>query len=457
MVVESEVVEVVTEWQKRKSSLIEAIDAVKRAVDSQNSAGEYRYEVVSKLSELLLHLKTFGEGHFNYFHDLFVDPSKESKDYPPEYVYSLILDQISFDLTVIEQAANQRLSQSPKLYNTLKKADGMAKLALAPAFNDFELGDTIFITYFQKSASIRVIPYASVALIGIPYTTLTESRDFLAIPHEVGHYLYWRGEVNGRSLQQVLTQAVSKNTDWFDWLEEIFADVFGCLVAGPVIALSFQDLQLRRTPADFIEDDGEHPVPILRPNIYTQVLKEFFGNNWGSNLDLRWNGDGTSTGKGKRHKRAENNELKFRDKQDQRVNKPVNEIVSTRAASKDRDSTGKSIDIMVDKILATLSSKNADKLPPRSAQDAWWLTYLRTANSVETLYNEFASQVQNYSAEEVTLGSLNPKTFNELLPGWVALGKQLRNPQRNPEWLPILHAGGWVTRGPICEGSGTCD
>jgi hypothetical protein len=72
-------------------------------------------------------------------------------------------------------------------------------------------------------------------------------------------------------------------------LEEIFADVYGCLVAWPAIALSFQDLQLQETPAAFITSDHEHPVPVLRPGIYTKVLgaqKDFAP--WAERLDVRW-------------------------------------------------------------------------------------------------------------------------------------------------------------------------
>jgi hypothetical protein len=220
---------------------------------------------------------------------------------------------------------------------------------LEPVLAHFKLEGTRLITYFQKNVSIRVIPYASVALIGIPYTTINASKDFLAIPHEVGHYLYWKGIVNGHTIQQELSISVPKNPAWcFDWLEETFADVYGCLIAGPTIALSFQDLQLRRTPKEFIKNDEEHPVPILRPNIYNKVLKGYFGI-WGSKLDVRWNGKiGESSGK--RQKRKIENAFKHRNKHD----KPVEEAISTAAASRDSAATTKPVDRMIANILTVL-------------------------------------------------------------------------------------------------------
>jgi hypothetical protein len=92
---------------------------------------------------------------------------------------------------------------------------------------------------------------------------------------------------------------------FFRWIEEIFADVYGCLIAGPLIALDFQDLQLTVSKEQFTKDDGEHPAPVLRPYIYTRVLERLEEDgllplsgvpeeerlqSWSGNLEARWNG-----------------------------------------------------------------------------------------------------------------------------------------------------------------------
>jgi hypothetical protein len=95
----------------------------------------------------------------------------------------------------------------------------------------------------------------------------------------VGHYIFRDGRVrDGRFADSRFSATLySQNAHqpvWFTaWLEEIFADVYGCLVAGPVIALESQALNIEDTQAAFLADDGEHPVGVLRPFIYLSVLK----------------------------------------------------------------------------------------------------------------------------------------------------------------------------------------
>jgi hypothetical protein len=108
----------------------------------------------------------------------------------------------------------------------------------------------------------------------------TVSRDLLAIPHEIGHHLFWKGQMPGKKrtiykhMQKQLKRAQIRKWDWRRaWLEEIFADAFGCLVAGPVMALSFQELLTDNPPAQFKEDTGHHPIPALRPYIQTKILR----------------------------------------------------------------------------------------------------------------------------------------------------------------------------------------
>jgi hypothetical protein len=159
--------------------------------------------------------------------------------------------------------------------------------------------DSIPVTYFQKSPSIRVIPYATVALIGLPYWYVSEPEVLLAVPHEVGHYVFWNGREPGRSgahgrrcyLFHRLPQLAvnSKLPQWSrKWLEEAFADVFGGRLAGAMIALDFQDIQLPFADRLFVKDDGEHPAPFVRPLIYTSTLRRMGYGDWAAALERRW-------------------------------------------------------------------------------------------------------------------------------------------------------------------------
>lgn len=272
---------------------------------------------------LLKALQAFAESQFNFFHigfygrdedaDKEIGPKEpyleESKSFLPEYVLRTTLYQIEYDLSVIKQVIDQRQNGSEGEKLALKQADVLAYHALKPAIDDVEndddanlLANTAVITYFSKVASVRVIPYAPIALIGMPYSAIdtfvdgvlveaangdapidkigqnseTNVRDFLAIPHEIGHYVYWHGRLGNSRLAIALSNRLSKQPEWLErWLEEIFADIYGALIVGPTMALNFQELQKDFfKPTEFIEDDDKHPIPAIRPYIYTYILSK---------------------------------------------------------------------------------------------------------------------------------------------------------------------------------------
>jgi hypothetical protein len=245
------------------------------------------------LSHLVTHLQAFGDKQFNFFLKGFIPQIKPillpSGVFQPEYVFSATLDQISHDLEVIQRAANARLPICPKrMRDTLDIADKLAWKYLKPALdaNLVEEGTTV-LTYFQKSPSIRLIPYAPVALIGIPPTAILRSRenttddtlvaqDLLTTAHEVGHYVYRHGTFNGKPIYRELADRINNiHPECKHWLEEICADTFCLLSGGAVTALSSQDLALHYySLTEFFKDDGEHPPPKWRPYIYVKVLKE---------------------------------------------------------------------------------------------------------------------------------------------------------------------------------------
>lgn len=262
---------------------------------------------IQNIANLVTCLKVFAKDQFAFFYNGFsadnISPEKLigsrknelklSREFPSEYVFSVTLYQIAEDLEVIRRVASQRLSQDTGL--DLRTADQLAWNALQPMITagllpPYENGlSPTVMTYFQKSASIRMIPYAPVALIGVPFSAQSVGRDYLAIPHEVGHYVYRHGRLKGQPIPQVLGKKLLELPEPSPryvqrWKEEIFADVYGCLVGGPVVALSFRDLALQssrvtlvQTPGEYLygqltEDDGVHPTAVLRPYLYTKVL-----------------------------------------------------------------------------------------------------------------------------------------------------------------------------------------
>lgn len=269
-------------WQTRWQGMSDSIEHWLAAAD----AGQQQFERQDTLLSLLASLQAFGKSQMDFFlQGLAEDPSyrlEPSARYPWEYVFRTTVDQIGFDMDVLLRAAQQRMSSlmSKKLLATLDLADRLGYLALQPAF-DHGLIDrrTAVVTYFQKAVNVRLTPYAPVTLIGIPFSAVDSPRDLLAIPHEVGHFVFREGRIrSGRFADSRFSAALysrfAYQPAWFsDWLEEIFADVYGCLVAGPAIALSFIELVTDDPVDDFVKQDHEHPAPAVRPQGYFSTLQ----------------------------------------------------------------------------------------------------------------------------------------------------------------------------------------
>ncbi|WP_420628411.1 hypothetical protein [Candidatus Leptofilum sp.] len=246
---------------------------------------------------LLKSLRAFGQSHFNYFFSGLLlerpnlnDPKEE---FPVDSVLRSIIDQIAYDFELISKALHQRLPpyHNEKRGETLQNASRLGRIALLPAIRAGFIEKTEVLTYFQKSYSVRVIPYSNVAIVGVPFTALELPRDYLAIPHETAHHIYRHGSFNDKAisshLKNDLKQAFKKEDLQFrkylrNWVEEIFADIYGCLIAGPVMAVNFQELQLDDPLVEFAKSyiDYEDPVPIVRPDIYTKVLANSGQRKW---------------------------------------------------------------------------------------------------------------------------------------------------------------------------------
>ncbi|CAG0935047.1 hypothetical protein TFLX_03871 [Thermoflexales bacterium] len=281
-------------WDDRWRALNLAIDTMFKDYGQVPDAPRLK-----TLRPLLLCLREFAGKRFADFHTGFLSQRLETwPDFPPDAVLSSILDQLGADVAVIDRAILQRVSGTSLMKERLALADRLAWSALQLAGNagllPAEKRPTV-VTYFQKSPNIRVIPYAPVALVGIPYSCQQLDRDLLAIPHEIGHYVFAHGSYYQQPLRKhlkaQLAEVVSTRQNGYyqrllNWLEEIFADVYGVAVSGPVMALDFQDLQLHAGRSGFITDDNDHPVPVLRPRIHAQVLRKREPESWTAWADV---------------------------------------------------------------------------------------------------------------------------------------------------------------------------
>ncbi len=256
-------------------------------------------------------------------------------------------------VTAVETAILQMGTRS-KQAQTLIYADIMAKSALEAAdvlieggANNWQTNATLeVVSYFSEGMQVRILPYyPQVILIGVPFSSgfseweeeswknresifdaETEKKpagkkpqstasklaqipwEYLSIPHEIGHYLFWNGDefdADGRrigSLDAKLRNTLNDSlgigkADWrYHWLEELFSDVFGCLLMGPMAGLHLQVILSDAPEADWFLDNGHHPIPAVRPYINSLILQRLqhkFGINFSNaiaQLNTNWDG-----------------------------------------------------------------------------------------------------------------------------------------------------------------------
>ncbi len=404
------------------------------------------------LQSLVQCLRDFANHHFHYFYDGFHATPQSlapSSDFPEAYVYSVILNQIGHDLEVISRAIQQRDTGSAAMSDTLlRKADKLAALALQPAMDQGLLpSETVALTYFEKSPAVRVVPYTHIALIAVPFTSMAINRDLLAIPHEAGHFVFWHGGCRDmNSAKPIYQLALEKLRDkqivaedsplfrvWYHWLEETFADVYGCLIAGPVLAQDFQDLQLHTSRQEFLEGDSIHPVPAMRPFIYQQVLNSRAASNkafdaWARILGLAWISELNNKHGGETVKLPEEMGVQAAPDSEIKIN------VLTAAFTLPRRMA-----VLVDIALGILANIPASD----------WTGGALTGD----LY-------QNFQANIAALPNLTRDLFDRLdwnkwlldlkadSAGWYTANSVGPKKEQDPDWLPVLMAGGWTTDGP---------
>ncbi len=288
------------------------------------------------LDALLTCLDAFAHKQWAFFHNGFERNGGNnkkgylsySKRYPEELVYRATLDQIAFDLEVVQKAFTQslRVGNSPEALKAIRLADKYVAFLLNLVDTPDEsrretapqlINKTAAVTYMGKSFQARIVPYAPVALIGVP-TTIVHSldydtkgmlcldengepypedfsgekichdaqgvpnprlnvRDFLAISHEVGHYIFRHGAIKVGTRDMSVSRAVYNLTPslpaWLDdWVEEIFSDVFAAVTAGGAAGETAREIQLDNDPARLLAYDAHYPFGALRPYIYSDVL-----------------------------------------------------------------------------------------------------------------------------------------------------------------------------------------
>lgn len=228
--------------------------------------------------------------------------------FPLEFLIEATARQVSFDMDVFLRAVNHRetATATAAMRETLDAADRLATDAILPAVRHALVEPTVMLTYFQKSPTIRLMPYVPLALIGIDFSALGDHTRLLAIAHETGHHVYRQVTANytahlDEQIAAMATPAPASSA-WPTWLlaweEEIFADIYAALVAGPAAALALHEIIQTGARASLVEDDGDHPLDALRPQILHTTLRTMAAQASGDRrkklsaaadaLDARW-------------------------------------------------------------------------------------------------------------------------------------------------------------------------
>lgn len=223
---------------------------------------------------------------------------------------------IAGDIEIVQRAIVQRVHEldengryNPSMQATaLQITDMLALMALKPFQHLLPSKTEITpITFFSQETHIRSVPYCDdVLLIGIRYDQVLQDLEndetpppfeLLAIPHEIGHYVYQRANIDAEDnnvdtlIKEEFSQpprsvsgsaqsgfaAVAeklplKNERHRKWCEEIFSDICGCIVAGPLVALSLLSILVARTEEANKNEQGEHPTGDIRPYILKEIL-----------------------------------------------------------------------------------------------------------------------------------------------------------------------------------------
>jgi hypothetical protein len=442
-------------WKNRWMALKEHIAYWQTNLKTQSQP---QIERQVTLTQLLANLENFGESQMNFFlKGLGDEPTyrlEPSAEYPWDYVFRTTIDQISYDLDVLVRAIQQRMPHNgpPAARKTLALADQLAYQALLPALEHRLVdSDTTVVTYFQKSVNVRLIPYGPVFLIGIPVSAIRNPRDLLAIPHEVGHYVFRDGRVrNGRfadsRFSATLYSRYARQPDWFNlWLEEIFADIYGCLIAGPVIALSFMGLVTDDPVSEFTQMDDEHPISAVRPHSYFGTLRRMRAPDQGKKGSYF----AESLAKLQSHWQELFNE---RGAPATLQLGPTADPIRTQELIKTLDEE------VVDLIL---QDQFLGKLLPRSKQDLaqLWSSELSADQPLDALYQQFECYAEMLMAKAKPLPELPAGPGNQGETGlWHdairMAGTQTRG-NNDPVfvvpadiWGSLLTAGGWAVEGP---------
>ncbi|MFZ1397651.1 MAG: hypothetical protein WAS33_12165, partial [Candidatus Promineifilaceae bacterium] len=287
-------------WESRIHKINDALQAaglelnrVLASTGGQAAADEeaaFLQTQLSHIQQLRHHMEAFwqlfSQRSAHYLNDL-----NQNGLLPPVHLIKACFQEFTVDFEILQRAIEQRRWRSEgsnAQAQSLIVTDKLAAMALTPFQHLItDSSDVIPITYFSQVIHIRRLPYVDhFVLVGLTYDLSVDSLletaspfELMAIPHEVGHFIYHHGTLKQDEKYRYPSLASVREAEQFadnpyrHWFEEIFADLYGCMVAGPLTALGLLALLATGDKERLLLDDAEHPTPILRPFFLSEMLR----------------------------------------------------------------------------------------------------------------------------------------------------------------------------------------
>lgn len=298
--------DVMEEFDKQSSeNLTDAADKQKR--EAENKQVDFAFQQW-QLAHLQLLSKKLNGFYAYQLKPLMKQAFKEHRDdqtLAPHHIVRSCFRNLAIDHEIIQRAAVQRRwtqgnnSDAGAFMSEqameLLIMDKLAIKALAPfkRLLPIENNQLAVITYLSDKTHIRHVPYSDqIILVGVSYDRVPQvgilfddksligepfhAFELMAIPHEIAHFVYEHGqiEVDGEPMTfPQISQRFEHVNPYYKWCEEIFADLYGCIVAGPLAILSMQALLVSIDRDRAWKDDHDHPTPVLRVFVLNEMLR----------------------------------------------------------------------------------------------------------------------------------------------------------------------------------------
>jgi len=267
------------------------------------SAGKPDNSPEKKLFNMISDFEVFFNKYTDRVHELATRSPVDNLEVQLEQVLSIYWQPIS-QAAVQHQPENSDRALLDQGYDKLDYFQMLLNKRLT-----FELHDHIVLYIDEESETGKAIrfPFGSTRLISVPASDANDG-DWMAIPHELGHHLYWNAQFskNDQSIvappgTNFLADQISAAVDAYTaknittrdadqiekaktyvwgmldhWTEEIFADVVGTRIAGTNFVNAAYDRVLKMVPTtkkdDLFISDGVHPIPYLLPYLRAYAM-----------------------------------------------------------------------------------------------------------------------------------------------------------------------------------------